>query len=257
MTALIPGLPAQLNLIIVDGEAGSVSALEQQLRELGCASFTAASAMEARACLADQPVDIALINLELPDDSGLNLLRWARSRSEPCEVILLAAEPTVATAVQAMREGAADYLSKPVALDTLASALQRVGRRLRRARAPAVPLPGTAELRPARSGNQFEIGPVRLDADRLVLTVNGQPIEATPSELGIFQCLCRNPNRVVTAQELVAAIRGYQVEGRQAHEILRPHVSNLRRKLLAIDLEADVVRTVRGVGYILKLPRGA
>jgi two-component system response regulator RegX3 len=96
-----------------------------------------------------------------------------------------------------------------------------------------------------------------LDLDRFVLEVDGQPVEATSTELEILRYLCRNPDRVIAPQELVKAIRGYTAEPTEATEIIRPHISNLRRKLLAASPGGgDVIVTVRGAGYMLKKPAG-
>jgi DNA-binding response OmpR family regulator len=243
-----------LRLLVVDDEADALFLLDHQLRRLGCATSTAASAAEARRCLAAQPFDLILCDLDLPGESGLDLLRWVRAQALACEMILLTARPTVATAIQALRAGAADYLTRPVTLDDLVPALQRIAERLRQGPGPEPALPGTAELPPLPAASQYHIGPVLLDLDRFVVTVQGRSVAATPSEIEILHCLCRHPDRVVTPQELVQSLRGYQVEPHQAPEIIRPHISNLRRKLLAAALEADVVRTVRGVGYILREP---
>ncbi len=257
-------LPEQLSILIVDDEADALFLLQQQLRRAGHTTFTASSAAQARVQLQQYPPDLLISAIHLPDDSGLDLLRWVRQQGRPCEVILVTATPQVDTAIQALRDGAADYLAKPIAPDTLTQALERVRQRLRQARerplsahasALRPALPATAEL-PARD-KQFQVGPVLLDLDRFMVAVNGRRVDATPSELEILHYLCRHPNRVVTAQELVQSLRGYQVDPRQAPEIIRPHISNLRRKLLAAAVEADVVKTVRGVGYMLKAPREA
>jgi DNA-binding response OmpR family regulator len=251
MAELRPGLPDQLRVLVVDGEAEARVRLEHQLSRLGCATLTAPAAAEARACLAANDVHLLLCALHLPDETGLDLLRWLRqTQTAPCDVIVFTPTPTVDSAIQALRLGAADYLTQPISEATLAAALERIGQR--RARAA---LPDTAELRPPPAAQQYHIGPVLLDLDRFVVAVNGRPVEATPSELEILHYLCRHPDRVVTAQELVQSLRGYAIDPRQAPEILRPHISNLRRKLLAAATEADVVRTVRGVGYMLRAPK--
>jgi DNA-binding response OmpR family regulator len=104
---------------------------------------------------------------------------------------------------------------------------------------------------------QFHLGPVLLDVDRYVIEVNGKRVEATPTELEILHYLFRTPGRVVTAQELIQAIRGYRVDQREAPEIVRPHISNLRRKLVMMEPSADIIQTVRSVGYMLLYRGGA
>src|SRR5688572_19302150 len=184
-----PALPDQLRVLVVDDDAEALLVLDHQLRALGCTPFTATSAAAARRCLDSQPLDLVLSDLHLPGEAGLELLRWVRAQPEPVAVILLTSSPSVETAIQALREGAADYLSKPVSTDTLTQALARIGQRLRRARATTPTLPGTAELSPPHAARQFQIGPVLLDLNRFDLVVNGRRVDATPSELEILHYL--------------------------------------------------------------------
>jgi DNA-binding response OmpR family regulator len=138
--------------------------------------------------------------------------------------------------------GAADYLTKPLSAATLGDAVARA--QIRQTHAPA-----ETQHRPAEP---FHSGPVVLHPERFSIEVDGKPVAATPSEYEILLYLFRHAGRVVTAHEMVQSIRGYRVEPHEAPELIRPHISNLRRKLIAVQPAADVVQTVRGVGYILR-----
>jgi two-component system, OmpR family, alkaline phosphatase synthesis response regulator PhoP len=245
------GLPSQLRILIVDDDADAVFLLEHQLRRHGHTTVAAHSATEARQCLLANDLDVILSDIHLPDQSGLDLLRWVRARAEPCQIIIFTGHPSVESAIEALRLGSIDYLTKPVTEAALTAALRRL-QKIRRPPRETAPLPATSELRPPANQRQYRLGPVVLDLDRFVVSVNGGAIETTPTELEILHYLFRHANRVVTPQELVKSLRGEQVEAHQAPEIIRPHVSNLRRKLLAAAAEADVVQTVRGVGYMLR-----
>ena len=265
-------MPSKLRVLVVEDDEDTRYLLGQHLRLAGYESLSTASAEHAYDRLSSEPIDVVIADITIPGESGLDLLRWVRQQQMPCEVIMLTGNPSVATAIQALREGAVDYLTKPVSNTVLVEALERIETRLRAARQRQEALtmleaglrhftgqrnlPPTAPLsQQARAADKlYHIGPVVLDLDRFVIEVNAQVIEATPSEIEILHYLCRNPGRVITAQEMVQSIRGYRVEPHQAPEIIRPHISNLRRKLIAADAEADVVRTVRGVGYMLKVP---
>lgn len=248
-----------LRILIVDDDADTLFLMHQMLHQLGHRTFTARTVAEARQSFAANDLDLVLSDLHLDDEDGLALVRWLRAQPDPCEVIVFTAYPSVDNAIQTLRLGAADYLTKPVSEAMLTDALYRIGQRWRRVRASprlpgTAPLPGLAPLQPMISEKQYQIGPVLLDLDRFSVSVNSRLIDTTPSELEILHYLCRHPNRVVTPQELVQSLRGYQIDPREAPEIIRPHISNLRRKLAAAAPEADVVRTVRGVGYMLRLP---
>ncbi len=265
-------MPSKLRVLVVEDDEDTRFLLGQHLRLAGYESVAAPSAEHAYTRLSSEPIDVVIADIGIPGETGLDLLRWVRQQQLPCEVIILTGNPSVNTAIQALRDGAVDYLTKPVANAVLVEALERIETRLRvaRQRQEALTmleaglrhftgqrsnLPPTAPLnRGAATDKLYHIGPVVLDLDRFVIEVNGQGIEATPSEIEILHYLCRNPGRVITAQEMVQSIRGYRVEPHQAPEIIRPHISNLRRKLIAAEAEADVVRTVRGVGYMLKVP---
>jgi DNA-binding response OmpR family regulator len=254
MTEQSTGLPSRLRVLIVDDDPDAVFLLEQRLRRYGFTTVAARSAAEARQSLIANDIDLVLSDIHLQDQSGLDLVRWVRARAEPCQIIIFTGHPTVDSAVQALRLGSADYLIKPIQEDALVAALERLEKRRRPSRG-TTPLPATADLKPPPPPKQYQVGPVVLDLNRFVVAVNGAAIDATPSELEILHYLFRNPNRVVTPQELVQSLRGYQVDAQQAPEIIRPHISNLRRKLIAASTEADVVQTVRGVGYMLRLSK--
>ncbi len=126
---------------------------------------------------------------------------------------------------------------------------------LKRMTSRANPRPAMAEV-DAPKARQFRLGPVQLDLDRYLVEVLGVRVDTTPTELEILHVLFRNSGRVTTAQELIQSVRGYRVDQREAPEIVRPHISNLRRKLIALEPRADIIQTVRGVGYMLKYSSG-
>jgi DNA-binding response OmpR family regulator len=263
---------APLKVLIVDDDDDSRLLIRQVLAGAGYDCLEAADAEAGMRLLSGQPVHVLVTDISLPGMSGLGLLNWVRSQSMPCEVVIVTAYPHVETAIEALRGGAADYLTWPVTNNTLLEALDRVAQRLHAARqtdevlemlheglkritSRASPRPAPAET-DASQGRQFRLGPVQLDLDRYLVEVNGEPVDTTPTELEILHVLFRNSGRVTTAQELIQSVRGYRVDQREAPEIVRPHISNLRRKLVALEPQADIIQTVRGVGYMLKYNSG-
>jgi DNA-binding response OmpR family regulator len=240
------GTVTQLNILVVDHDEAALATLGQMLRRSGHASQLVSTFAQAYDYLAHNAVDLVMADIHVPARSGLELLRWVRGRSGVCEVILFTGHPSVETAIEALRHGAADYLTKPVTGAILSEALLRVQTRLERQR------PALAADDDAPHSGPYRAGMVVLHPEKFVIEVAGHPIDATPSEFEILHYLFRHAGRVVTAQEMVQSIRGYRVDAREAPEIIRPHISNLRRKLSAALAEADVVQTVRGVGYILR-----
>jgi DNA-binding response OmpR family regulator len=255
-----------LRILVVDDDPDALRLIEHMLHTAGYASRLAGSGRRALEMLLDEPADVVLLDLGLPDLPGLEVLRRVHNYFG-CQVVVLTGDPTVQTAISALRGGAVDYLTKPLLVNDLVEAIARVearrqANRLLHSQQAALTVIesglrrlGQAGIAPAAAERHaYQVGPVRLDLDRHTIEVNGRPIEATPTEVDLLHYLCRYPERVTTARELIEAIRGYRVEADQAAELVRPHLSNLRRKLRAADPAADVVSTVRGVGYMLREP---
>ena len=267
----------QLMTLVADGELHIRQSYSQLLQNAGYQVITAVDADDALEQLGTNTVHIVVSDLHFCDKSltGLDILREARRLQPNCEVIFVTASPNLETAIEALREGACDYLTKPVKegtlLESIGRAQEKLRQRLQRHDAlmtienslrmvlgrtvmdVATPL----EFITAPS-EQYQVGPVTLDLDRHVIEVEGRQISATSSEIQILACLCRNPQRVISPQEIIRSIRGYAVGQRDAQEMVRSHISNLRRKLVAASRQADVIATVRSAGYTLKTsPRRA
>ncbi len=275
-----------MKVLLVDDDAIIRRMFDRVLQRSGYTVNIAADAENALESIEKDTVDIVISDIRMPGLSGLDLLRHVKENEIDCEVILMTSYASVDTAIQALREGAFDYLTKPVSQEKLIVCLERATDQISKARnrrnalkavqsglqaimgdaaaadfgdqmtetavsAPAAKSEPQKKTQFPTSG-QYLVGPVTLDLDRFVIYVNDKQIDATPSEFEILHTLCRNPERVLTPQELVLAIRGYTVEAWEAKDVIRPHISNLRRKLLAASPEADIIGTVRSVGYMLK-----
>ncbi len=230
-----------LRILAIDDDQDARRLLRHMLRQAGHEVTLAGDAEQGLQKLAQSPFDLVISDICLPQLSGLNLLEQIRKRGLDCEVILLTAFPVVDSVIQALREGAADYLTKPITQDVLQSALARVEDKLKERR-----------QRRAPADERYTVGPVTVDPDQFAVEAGGQRVSVTSSEFAILHYLFRHPGRVITPRELVVFIRGYQADPDEASDIIRPHISNLRRKLLEASPEADVIETVRSVGYIVR-----
>ena len=95
------------------------------------------------------------------------------------------------------------------------------------------------------------LGPLTIYPGRYQISVEDQPIDLTPTEFDLLLYLAAHRGRVVSCHELVREVRGYTVDEAEAREVIRPHVSNLRRKLKQAGQDADLIVNVRGIGYRL------
>ncbi len=222
---------------------------------------------------------------------GVELVRRIKDKQPDMIVILMTGYPTLDTAVEALRLGAHDYLIKPsTSYDIRASVAKGIerARNLKRRRALldairsnvyelahapeyendadqrdaddelalhhelSAPSPHTFGLmHEATFGSVMTLGPLTIYPGRYQISVHDQPIDLTPTEFDLLLYLAAHRGRVVSCHELVREVRGYSVDEAEAREVIRPHVSNLRRKLKEAEQEADVIVNVRGIGYRL------
>jgi two-component system OmpR family response regulator len=280
-------MATQARILIVDDEAGIRFALEETLARDGYQVTTAESGEAALACVAAQPTDLVLIDLRLPGMSGMEVLAALRQQSPDTVVIVLTAHASLETAVEALRQGAHDYLFKPCKTVELRESVRRglLSRRqklqqrgllqqleqhlsssLQNLRATMAEPPAAADvLRPVageavvppdggpaeEEGRFLQQGGLIVDLTRHVITLGGQLLELSPTEFDLLAYLASEAPRVVSPQELVREVQGYQSETWEASETVRYHVYRLRQKIKEATGRADIIRTVRGVGYTL------
>ena len=175
--------------------------------------------------------EVVLLDLLLPDTDGITLCRQIRA-SNPVPILLLSAVGDDARKVEALDEGADDYLTKPFSMDEL---LARIRVLLRRAAGAA-------------GGTVLAAGPLRLDVNSHALTVDGQPVHLTPREFELCRLLLQEQGRVLTQRGILGRVWGpeYVDDG----HILRTFVHQLRAKIGAVAPEAAaLIKNDPGVGY--------
>jgi len=175
------------------------------------------------------PLDLILLDLNVPGISGPEYLRTLQSRWPESPVVLLSPASSVEERVKGLDAGADDIVTKPFAWLELAARIRAVLRR---------------RNRPAREIFQFE----DLEVNRISHQVRraGQPIELSPKEYALLEFLLRNPGRPVTRAAIIEEV--WRIHGDSITNVVDVYINYLRRK---IDAGADrpLIRTVRGVGY--------
>ncbi len=220
-------------ILLVDDEPQILRALVPQLEARGYVVMGVASGGDALAASARWRPDLILLDLMLPDMSGLDVCRSVRERSQT-PLIVLSARGEEHTKIEALDLGADDYLTKPFGMGEL---LARIRAGLRR---------GTA----GQGGEAtFSTGELRIDFDRRQVTVGGREAHLTPIEYDLLKTLAINAGKVLTQRMLLRAVwgPGYEMEG----HYLRVHIGHLRRKLEQDPAQPRYVRTDPGVGYRL------
>jgi two-component system, OmpR family, response regulator AdeR len=221
-------------VLIVEDEATLAQTIELYLRHEGYRTERASDGMRGVELFRAARPDLVLLDLGLPKLDGLEVLRTIRAASDVPVVILTAREEEV-DELLGLGMGADDYLGKPVSARKL---LARVKVALRRARPLAGPTPET-----------LRVGPLEVDAYRVEVRLDGRPLELTASEFKLVQHMARTPGRAIERAELYEAALP---DGDALERAVDIHVVNLRRKLREAGAREDLIRTVRGRGYVLE-----
>lgn len=200
---------------------------------LGLAGWTAdlvSRLDDARAALAATPFDMVVLDLMLPDGSGLDLLSEMRARGDVTPVLLLTAIDEAPDRVRGLDAGADDYLGKPFDLDELAARLRALARR-----------------RAGRAAPMLRAGGIALDPAAMAATLDGESLDLSRREFAVLSALMERPGVIRSRAELEDRLYGWQEEiGSNAVEV---HIHNLRAKI-----GRDAIETVRGLGYRIRRP---
>jgi len=230
----VPERPTRI--LVVDDEEQIRRALKSILSTRGYTLEMAATAEEALLKAIDAPPDLVVLDLALPDRSGIEVCRELRTwMSAP--ILVLSVRANEADKIEALDEGADDYLTKPFSAGEL---LARIRALLRRAAALTSPPPVVTS------------GDLEVDIARRRVAVQGEEIALTPTEFDILAFLARNAGLVVTQRMILEQVWGPEwVEDAQT---LRVHVSNLRKKIEPHPGGPRYIITEPGVGFRFSLP---
>lgn len=255
-----------IHILVVDDETVERVTLGEVLRLEGYRVSLAASGEAALLAAQEHPVDLAILDLRLPGIDGLQVLEGLRHISEDTIVILITGYGTLETAIQALRKGAYDFLLKPCPVDEVLGAVRRglselkAGRhrkvlvsQLQRTLQELVATDG-GDVLPAPKTESGEIAlkvaAVEMDKTRHIVTYNGHPVELTPTEFRLLECLMNRVDEVCTPQDLVRCAQGYETDAWGARSIVRVHIRRLRRKLEPDPENPRYILNVRGIGYV-------
>ena len=178
-------------------------------------------------------VDLCLLDLGLPDQDGLDLLKKWRQDQIHTPVLVLTARIQTQQCIQALNVGADDYLTKPFELDELIARIHALTRRHR-----------------GFSSNILQFENLSLNRDTQEVFYQHQPVQLSRREYSLLETLMSHPNQVLKNEQLLDKLYGYQdsIES----NALNVHVYHLRQKL-----HADLIQTIRGIGYMFKVPESA
>jgi two-component system KDP operon response regulator KdpE len=217
-------------VLVVDDEPQILRALRVVLRDAGFEAVPADSVAEALDLAAVRPPEAAIVDLMLPDGSGIDVCRGLREWSS-MPIIVLSALGEEEEKVRALEAGADDYVTKPFGPRELVARLEAT---LRRA------APDEAEPVIRADGLEVDLAAHRVRRD-------GEEVHLTPIEFDLLRALARNPGRLLTHRSLLEQVWGPAY--RDDTQVLRAHIANLRRKIEPAEGSPHHIRTEPGVGY--------
>jgi two-component system, OmpR family, KDP operon response regulator KdpE len=221
-------------VLVVDDEPQILRALKTNLRGAGYDVTTAATAQDALTAAAMRPPDAVILDLVLPDGSGVDVARELRSWSA-APILVLSVVGDEAEKVAALDAGADDYVQKPFGIDELLARLRAL---LRRAGPSTEPV--------------LEVGGLVIDLDKRLVTADGRRVQLTPNEFDLLRVLAQNEGKLMTHPTLLREVWG-PAYGTESH-YLHVYVSQLRRKLEDDPSRPRYLLTEPGAGYRLVNP---
>jgi two-component system OmpR family response regulator len=223
-------------VLVVDDEPSIVDAISMTLRHQGYSVEAAETGKDALAMVTKWRPDVIVLDVMLPDVDGFEVARRLSADNEPVPILFLSALDTTEDKVRGLTIGGYDYVTKPFSLEELIARLRNILRRV-----------GALRDEPHR----LRFADLELDEDTLEISRAGETIELTGTELRLLRYLMLNPRRVLTREQLLDHVWGYDFDGYP--RVLETYISYLRKK---IDAQGTpLLHTVRGVGYSLRLPR--
>ena len=232
-------------VLVVDDEQTLRETLAEALAADGLRVITAADGREALERFRADPPDLVLLDLMLPQVSGIEICRIMR-RESSVPIVMLTAKDSEIDKVVGLELGADDYVTKPFSLREL---LARIRAQLRRLESAAA-APG---VEPAVGGPEpVQLGTVVVDLAGHQLLRDGRPLALKPKAFELLAYLVRNPGLVFSREQLLERVWGYDFAGET--RTVDVHVHWLRAAIEVEPSQPRYLQTVRGVGYVLRVP---
>lgn len=216
-----------MRILVAEDDALLGDALQSGLRQRGFDVDWVRDGVAASLALDSEPFAAVVLDLGLPRQDGLAVLGRLRARGDRAPVLVLTARDAIEDRVAGLDSGADDYVVKPVDLDELAARLRALVRRARGEPSPVL-----------------EVGDLAIDPAARTVRFRGRPVDLKAREFNLLHEFARHAGRVLTREQIEQRLYawGEEVES----NAIDVHIHHLRRKLAP-----EVIRTVRGVGYVL------
>lgn len=222
-----------MKILIAEDDVDTAAYLSRGLTQAGHVVTVVTTGTDALFRATEEPFDALILDRMLPSLDGLSVLKMLRAGDVRTPTIMLTAMSKIAERVEALENGADDYLIKPFAFSELQARLNVIVRR-----------PAAADVEPF-----LRVLDVELDLRKRVVRRGGRRIDLQPREIVMLEALMRNAHRVMTKTMLLERVWDFDFDPRT--NIVETHISRLRAKLNA-GFDQDAIITVRGAGYMIR-----
>lgn len=218
-----------MRVLVIEDDTTLGHALQEFLAEQGYAVDWLTNGDQALGAVAGQSYDLLMLDLNLPGQSGLDILRKLRANGEQVPVLILTARDGVEDRVAGLDAGADDYVTKPFDLAELAARVRAFGRR-----------------RAGQAQPFIEVGPLVFDSVGREIRVHGERLSLSVRELSVLEMLMARAGRVVTKRQIVNSLSAWDADF--SENAVEVYVYRLRKRL---EGTGAGIQTVRGFGYLL------
>ncbi|NTY59790.1 response regulator transcription factor [Mycolicibacterium sphagni] len=223
-----------ITVLVVDDETVLAEMVSMALRYEGWNIATAADGASAITAARSSRPDAVVLDIMLPDMSGLDVLRKLREQNPQLPVLLLTAKDAIEDRIAGLTAGGDDYVTKPFSIEEVVLRLRALLRR--------------TGVTTEDSGAQIVVGDLVLDEDSHEVTRGGELVALTSTEFELLRFLMRNPKRVLSKAQILDRVWSYDFGGRS--NIVELYISYLRKKIDSG--RVPMIHTLRGAGYVLK-----
>jgi DNA-binding response OmpR family regulator len=225
---------AQEKILVVDDEETIRLTVSAALKRQGFETTTAEDSMQALSMLDQTNFDLAVLDLKLPGSmDGIGLLMEIRARSPETIVMMISAHATLDSAIEALRNGAFDYLLKPFTMEQVVDRVKHaLGKRSETAKPSPDYLPG-----------------IQINHLQRSVLHNGNSVTLSVTEFDMLAYLIEHSDHIVSSSELMHAVAGYDLIEQEARTIVRVHVQRIRQKLGDDPENPRHIQNVRSKGY--------
>ncbi|MCK0110849.1 response regulator transcription factor [Ornithinimicrobium sp. F0845] len=228
----------EATLLVVEDETNIRELLTTSLKFAGFAVHAAPDGNTAMRLAEEHEIDLAVMDVMLPDMDGFTVTRRLRDQGRDLPVLFLTARDSLDDKLKGLTVGGDDYVTKPFSLEEVVARIRAVLRR-------------TQSMVPDDDETVLRVADLELDEDRHEVTRAGRVIDVSPTEFKLLRYLMLNANRVLSKAQILDHVWDYDFRGEMG--IVESYISYLRRK---IDTEGEpLIHTKRGVGYVLREPR--